>query len=113
LSPANGDKRVATLADPDGAGPEGSTLIYTLPVRDGAVFSGPGDLVSAPVDGIIYQIQGSANLLDFTTATIAEVTPAHSAGLPALSTGWSYRSFYFSGAPADRAFLRTVVVEVP
>jgi autotransporter-associated beta strand protein len=113
LSGANDGKRVATLADPDGAGPEGSTLVYTLPVRDGAVFSGPGDLVSAPVDGIIYQIQGSANLLDFTTATIAEVTPAQSAGLPALSTGWSYRSFYISGAPADRAFLRTVVVEVP
>ena len=113
LSSANDGKRVSVLADPDGAGPESSTLILTLPIRDGAVFQGPGDLVSDPVAGILYKIQGSTNLLDFTTPNITEATPALSDGLPALSTGWSYRSFHISGAPADRAFLRTVVEDVP
>jgi autotransporter-associated beta strand protein len=113
LSPANDGKRVANLADPDGAGTESITLIYTIPVRDGAVFHGPGDLVSDPVDGIVYQIQGSADLIDFTTSNISEVTPAQASGLPALSPGWSYRTFFIPGSPTVRAFIRAVVVEVP
>ena len=69
-------------------------LTLTLPVRDGAVFSGPGDLVSAPVAGVTYTIQGSTDLADFTSMNLVEVTPALTAGLPApLSSGWSYRTF--------------------
>lgn len=113
LSPANDGKRVATLADPDGAGPEGATLVYTIPVRNGAVFQGPGDLVSALVDGISYKIQGSTDLVDFTTPNISEATPALASGLPTLSTGWSYRSFYISGSTTDHAFIRTVVGNAP
>lgn len=113
LQPTNDGKRVSVLADPDGAGPEGTTLILTLPVRDGSVFQGPGDLVSSPLDGIFYKIQGSSDLVDFTTRNVSEATPALASGLPALSAGWSYRSFYVTGSPTDRAFLRTVVEEEP
>ena len=113
LNPANDGKRVATLADPDGTGPENTTLIHTIPVRDGAVFQGPDDLVSDPLDGIIYRIQGSIDLPDFNTRNISEVTPAQVGGLPALSTGWTYRSFFISGPPTDRAFIRTVVGQGP
>jgi hypothetical protein len=87
----------------------------TLPVRDGAVFHGPGDL-AAPVDGIVYVIQGSADLLDFSSLDIGEVTGpealAAQAGLPALSPGWSYRTFRLPGPvgpPRDRAFMRAGV----
>ena len=69
-------------------------LTLTLPVRDGAVFSGPGDLVSAPVAGVTYTIQGSTDLAGFASMDLVEVTPALTAGLPSpLSTGWSYRTF--------------------
>jgi autotransporter-associated beta strand protein len=68
-------------------------LTLTLPVRDGAVFSGPGDLVSAPVAGVTYTIQGSTDLADFTSMNLVEVTPALGAGLPSLTAGWSYRTF--------------------
>lgn len=86
----------------------GTYLTLTLPVRDGATFSGPGDLESQPLDGVIYAIQGSEDLADFTTADVVEVTPALSSGLAAPPTGWSYRTFRLStpvsGGP--RGFLR-------
>jgi autotransporter-associated beta strand protein len=113
LSGANDGKQVSVLADPDGAGPETTALILTLPVRNTAVFNGPGDLVSDPVDGIIYQIQGSVDLVDFTTMNISEVTPALDSGLPALSTGWTYRSFRAPGPLGTREFIRAAVVESP
>ncbi|MBN8458066.1 MAG: autotransporter-associated beta strand repeat-containing protein [Verrucomicrobia bacterium] len=116
LSSANDGKMVAALADPDGAGPETSALVLTLPVRDGAVFSGPGDLVSGTVDGLVYRIQGSDDLADFTGMDISEVTPALTAGLPTLSTGWTYRSFRTPGQPSEpdpRDFIRAAVEEVP
>ena len=86
-------------------------LTLTLPVRDGAVFSGPGDLVSAAVDGVTYKIQGSTGLADFTAMDVVEVVPAITAGLPApLSTGWSYRTFRTPDptGSAARQFLRAV-----
>lgn len=116
LSATNDGKIVAALGDPDGAGPETSALILTLPVRDGAVFSGPGDLVSTAVDGLIYLMQGSAGMADFTTMDITEVSPALSTGLPSLSPGWSYRSFRTPGSPADpndSAFIRVGVQQAP
>jgi fibronectin-binding autotransporter adhesin len=113
LSGANDGKRVSVLADPDGAGPLTTALILTLPVRNTAVFTGPGDLVSDPLDGLIYQIQGSVDLVDFTTMNISEVTPALDSGLPALSTGWSYRSFRAPGPLGPREFIRAAVVESP
>lgn len=113
LSGTNDGKRVSIIADPDDAGPETTALILTLPVRNTAVFNGPGDLVSNPLDGLVYQIQGSVDLVDFTTMNISEVSPALDSGLPALSTGWSYRSFRAPGPLGPREFIRAAVVESP
>jgi len=86
-------------------------LTLTLPVRNGAVFSGSGEQVSSPVDGIIYRIQGSTDLTNWTATPVTEVVPAQTAGLPALNPGWEYRTFRL-GTPA-RGFLRAVVEEAP
>jgi hypothetical protein len=112
LSGANDGKvvgRTATLIDTS------KVLILTLPVRAGAVFNGPGDLVSDPVDGIVYQIQGSDDLVDFTTMGVTEITGADATaiqtGLPSL-TGWVYRTFRSPGIVTDgdsRDFLRAGV----
>jgi autotransporter-associated beta strand protein len=116
LSGASDGKRFAGIADPDGAGPESNALFFTVPVRFGAVFQGPGDLVSDPVSGIIYQIQGSNDLVDFTSTDVFEVSPALADGLPALSPGWTYRTFRRPspvGASNPSGFIRSAVVESP
>ena len=61
------------------------------------------------IDGIIYSIQGSTGLVDFTSIDVSEVTPALSSGMPAPSTGWTYRTFRLPGSPSApnaKAFLR-------
>ena len=116
LSSASDGKRFTGIADPDGAGPESNALLLTIPVRDGAVFNGPGDLVSDPVDGVVYQIHGSLDLADWATMNVSEVTPAYAGGLPALSSGWSYRTFRTPGpvgSPNVRSFLRAGVLAAP
>jgi len=79
-------------------------------VRAGAAFAGNGgELVSAPIDGVIYRIQASPDLADFLSTEVLEVggfTPPP--GLPALPAGWEYRAFE-SGVPLDgspRQFMR-------
>jgi fibronectin-binding autotransporter adhesin len=107
-------KFAALIADVDpGAGVE-DAFVVTVPIRTGATFSGPGDLVSPAIDGIIYSIQGSTGLTDFTSIDVSEVTPALSSGMPAPSTGWTYRTFRLPGSPAApnaKAFLRVGVAE--
>lgn len=91
-------------------------LSLTLPVRVGAVFSGPGDLVSAPVSQLLYRIQGSEDLADFASAGLAEVTPARAAGLPALSSNdWEYRTFRLINTVAgdSQGFIRAGVQAAP
>jgi len=84
-------------------------LAITLPVFTGATFSGTPS-PSATINGIIYKIQGSSNLIDWTESVV-EVTPAEAIGLPALSAGWEYRTFRivqpFSGP--DHGFLRASI----
>jgi fibronectin-binding autotransporter adhesin len=116
LSGANDGKTRLAIADLDpGAGVE-MALTLTLPLRTGADFDGPGDLVSDAIDEIIYKIQGSLTLAtgDFTSLDITEVTPALSADMPGLSGGWSYRTFRLPGSPGSphaKAFLRADVSE--
>lgn len=89
-------------------------LTLTIAARSGAVFSGSPSPSSAPVDGVAYSVQGSTDLtswsLPLVEATGAEIAALH-ASLPALPTGWTYRSFRpvspLSAAP--RAFLRVQV----
>jgi fibronectin-binding autotransporter adhesin len=110
-----GEGKIAALVsdvDP-GAGVE-NAFVLTVPIRTGATFSGPGDLVSPAIDGIVYSIQGSTGLTDFTSIDVSEVAPALSGGLPAPSAGWTYRSFRLPGSPSaphPKAFLRVGVAE--
>ena len=68
------------------------------------------------MSGIIYQVQGSNDLVDFTSTDVFEVTPPRSDALPALSPGWSYRTFRRpvpAGETNPSGFIRTAVVEEP
>jgi len=97
-------------------------LTLTFPVRANAVFSAAAPdqkvMESAPVDGLIYRVESSNNLVfgDASSATLVEeVTPALSAGLPALNSGWTYRTFSISINPADTSanFMRIAVEQAP
>ena len=116
LNGANDGKTRLAVADVDpGAGVE-IALTLTMPVRTGTEFDGPGDLVSDAIDEIIYKIQGSLDLGDFTSLDVTEVSPALSADMPDLSDGWSYRTFRLPGTPGSphaKAFLRADVSEAP
>lgn len=115
LSGANDGKIVGKVASVGGS----QVLTLTLPVRAGAVFSAnSGDQLSALVDGIYYRIEGDQTLNAFAD-TITEVNGADAtviqSGLPALSSGWTYRTFRAPGTTATnaKAFLRAKVSETP
>jgi len=92
-------------------------LTLTLPVRgSGTTFSGSTEQVSALVDGIYYHVQGSNDLTNFT-ATVVEVTGTDAtniqSGLPALSSGWFYRTFRSQNPVSSnsKTFLRAKITE--
>jgi len=88
-------------------------LAITLPVRSGAAFSSSPS-PTATVDGIIYTIQGTLSLDDWTES-LTEVTPVESSGLPALSSGWEYRTFRFveSSLLQSQGFFRIATEQTP
>lgn len=118
LSGVNDGKIVGKVATVDGA----DVLTLTLPVRGAApapTFSiDTGDRVSVVVDDIIYRIEGDEALSPFAD-TITEVTgddaTAIQAGMPTLSSGWSYRTFRAPGTTTTipKAFLRAKVITSP
>jgi hypothetical protein len=83
----------------------------TLPLRQGAVFSG-AMVPEAILDGIRYRVRGSSDLGG--TLVPVEVI-ATGAVPPALPAGYEYRRFRLSDPVAARpaAFLRGVVGEAP
>ena len=86
-------------------------LVITLPVRTGAVFAGT-PAKSSTIDEVTYSIQGSNTLAAFDQA-VSEIAES-SAGMPALSTGWTYRTFRLDGAVPTRGatgFLRADVAD--
>ncbi|MFD0894631.1 autotransporter-associated beta strand repeat-containing protein [Luteolibacter ambystomatis] len=92
-------------------------LTLTLPVRgSGTTFSGSTEKVSALVDGIIYHVQGSDDLTNFT-ATVVEVTGTDATNiqsdLPVLSSGWFYRTFRSQNpvSSTSKTFLRAKITE--
>ena len=94
-------------------------LVLTLPVRDGAVFSGDTPAAATLVgDQLGYRIEGTNDLITFDQA-VFEVVPAASSGLPVLDAGWTYRSFRLNGniggatPRGPRGFLRAVVIDTP
>ena len=93
----------------------------TLPVRTGAILDpadpAGGELVlKQTADVLSYRIQAADNLTSFPH-TVTEVTGSDAVavqfGLPALNSGWTYRSFRspgpVSGDPAE--FMRVVISE--
>lgn len=106
-SGANDGKMVSKFTTISGT----SYFTLTLAVVAGATFSGAGEQVSAAVAGIIYRIQSSTDLVDFTTTPVFEVTPALSTGMPALSPGWEYRTFRLGAG--SKGFLRVAVSAAP
>ena len=88
----------------------------TLPVRDGAVFSG-SPAKSAVAGQLAYTVEGSSELKVFDRE-VTELSPL-TEGLPALDEGWSYRSFKLNAAmgtatPQPLAgFLRAKITAVP
>jgi hypothetical protein len=93
-------------------------MTLTLPVRTGAIFSASsGDQLSALIDAITYRIEGDSDLGGTFANTINEVTTGDEstiqAGLPTLSTGWTYRTFRDAGTvpTVPKVFLRAKVSE--
>ena len=107
-SPNDGKQRVA-IEDVSGT----NFVTCTLPVRSGAVLAANGEL-SASVDGIVYSVAGSFDLISFGNH-IAEQVPAAEAGLPALNPGWSYRTFRLNRGISDQTqgFIRLRIAEAP
>jgi hypothetical protein len=105
LSSSNEGKVLGRLTQEGAA----SRFIFTLPVRVGTVFHGPGDLVSEPVDGLIYAIQASSDLSDFVSVDVVEV-PYEGTDMPDLHEGWEYRSFW-ADASTGNVFLRAWITE--
>lgn len=121
LSGTNDGKIVGKVASVGGS----QVLTLTLPVRGTVTptitptFSpNSGDQLSALIDGIYYRIEGDQTLSSFDSS-ITEVTGTDAtniqAGLPALSTGWIYRTFRAPGntSTTPKAFLRAKVSETP
>jgi fibronectin-binding autotransporter adhesin len=114
LSAANDGKVSSKIASVGG----NNVLTLTVPVRSSATFSNDGvtnEEVSAVIDTLVYRIQGSSDLSAWTR-DVSEVTDtgdltAIQAGLPTLSSGWTYRSFRAPGTVAADAkdFLRAVI----
>jgi hypothetical protein len=95
-------------------------MTLTLPVRAGATFTDDAtthEEVSGLTDGVIYRIQGSADLsawtLDVSEVAAGSDRDSIQAGLPALDSGWSYRTFRAPGTVSGDAsnFLRVKVTE--
>lgn len=90
-------------------------VVLTIPVRNGAQFSGTGAQASEPVDGLVYRIEGSADFGSWNLG-VSELTGTaadpYKAAMPILDTGWSYRCFRTNGN-LQKSFLRAKASENP
>jgi hypothetical protein len=94
-------------------------LVLTLPVRGNPTPTFTGSPAkTATIDGVVYTIEGSNDLGTFNQG-VTVITPASSDGLPALGSGWTYRSFRLDGAigggtpRGPQGFLRAVLAPAP
>ena len=103
------DKTVGSVAVISGQ----PAATYTLPIRIGTTFTGATEL-TGDRDGVRYRIQASTNLTNWNL-NVDAVTPALTAGLPAVDVGWEYRTFRIPGAVNSEAkvFFRTVIESAP
>jgi hypothetical protein len=92
-------------------------LLLTLPVRGTPTFAG---LLAqtATVDQVVYTIEGSNGLTVFDQA-VTELSPVRADGMPALDSGWGYRTFRLNGMiggatpRGPQGFLRIGITAVP
>lgn len=115
LSVADSGKVYGMNEDSDADTNTDKEMILTVAVRNGTpAFSGsPSAVAVHPTDGITYTIQGSLNLIDFTTANVNVVPTPVITGLPPASAGYEYRSFSLDGSNGltQKGFLRAKVSE--
>ena len=90
--------RISTFANDPGS--DQPHLVLTLSVRAGTPFAGTGPLAGIK-DGILYHIEGSADLVDYTLGVEA-VAPPVTGDLPPPMSGYEYRSFRLQ-APVQAA----------
>lgn len=86
-------------------------FVLTLPVRGTPAFGGQS-AKSASVDGVRYTVEGSNGLSVFN-ASVTEVSPADTAGLPPAGVGANYRSFRLTDGAQARGFLRVRIEQAP
>lgn len=107
LSAVDDGKHREAMIDVSGT----SHFAMTIPVRSGAEFSGSPS-PSSTIDGITCTFQGTLDLVTWDQV-VFEATPPDSAGLPALSSGWTYRTFFLNSTSLTGGFLRGVVQTTP
>jgi autotransporter-associated beta strand protein len=112
LSAADRPKTFSTIVDSDADVDADKELVLTIAVRTNApAFS--GSPLSSTTDGFTYNVQGSLDLADFSSA-VTQVPTAMTANLPALSSAdYEYRSFRLdsSNALPNKGFLRATVTQ--
>lgn len=108
-SGSSGPKVYSVIADGSVDVDTNKELLLTIAVRSGTpVFAGTPS-PTALKDGYNYTIQGSTDLITFTTS-VTPVAPVIT-GLPTVPTGYEYRTFSLDGSNnvPTRGFLRVKV----
>lgn len=112
LQAGNGVKSHVFTTDSDADLDTNNELVLTIAVRkDAPAFA--GSPLTSSVDGIVYTIEGSIDLSDFSTSVTAVTTPIIT-NLPATSSAdYVYRSFSLSGSNnlPGKGFLRAKVTK--
>jgi autotransporter-associated beta strand protein len=107
----------------DASAPAGKELTLVAAVRDGATFANSGTPVvqTATVDGVVYSIQGTLDLVTLPGSAVSHASgPADTApvatGLPDLTgTDWEYHTFKLDASEGlgGKGFLRAKVEAAP
>jgi hypothetical protein len=92
-------------------------LRLVIAVRVGAEFiETDSELVSDPIDGVIYRIQATTDLINYDDVQVFESFGIDLSEItPVLPDGWEYRSFDVDLGPefAERGFVRASVETAP
>ena len=112
LQAGNGVKSYVFTTDSDADVDTNNELVLTIAVRkDAPAFA--GSPLTSSIDGIVYTIEGSEDLLNFSSSVSAVPTPI-TTNLPATSSAdYVYRSFSLSGTNnlPGKGFLRAKVTK--
>lgn len=110
---STGNRGKRFLSSADITGDSTRELSITMAVRTGATFTATASNgLDDTVDGVRYLIEGTLDLVNID-ATVSEITPAVTAGLPALSDPlqWEYHTFTLpaSSGLGSRGFLLSTI----